>query len=114
MRAALWVSCLVACILSSSCSSTRSLADGEYRLAANKVHVTNDTKYDVRDIQPYIKQKANTYLIFGWTPFLNIYNLSGQNGEKGLGKFFRKIGVAPVVYDPSAVKTSAENIERHL
>ena len=114
LRAALWVSCLVACILSSSCSSTRSLADGEYRLAANKVHVTNDTKYDVRDIQPYIKQKANTYLIFGWNPFLNIYNLSGQNGEKGLGKFFRKIGVAPVVYDPSAVKTSAENIERHL
>lgn len=97
-----------------SCSSTRSLADGEYRLAANKVRITNDDKFSTKEIQPYIKQKANTYLVFGWNPFLNVYNWSGQNGEKGMGKFFRKIGVAPVVYQPSLVTSSIENIERHL
>ncbi|MGN0202616.1 MAG: BamA/TamA family outer membrane protein [Candidatus Cryptobacteroides sp.] len=114
LRAALRVSCCALCFVALSCSTTRSLADGEYRLASNKVIVTNDRKYDVKDIQPYIKQKSNSYLIFGWNPFLNIYNWSGQNGEKGFGKFFRKIGVAPVVYDPASVGTSVENIERHL
>lgn len=113
-QAALRVCFLAATLCAASCSITRSLGDGEYTLAANKIHVTNDSKYDVRDLQPYIKQKANPNLVFGWNPFMSIYNWSGQNGEKGFGKFFRKIGVAPVVYQPSAVATSVENIERHL
>ena len=97
-----------------ACSTTRSLADGELRLARNRVVVLNDEKYNTKDIESYIKQKSNSYLIFGWNPFLNVYNWSGQNGEKGLGKIARKIGVAPVIFESSLVGSSCENIERHL
>lgn len=96
-----------------SCSTTKVLQDGEYRLAGNRIEVINDKKFPVGQIEPYLKQKPNTYLIFGWNPFLNVYNW--QNGKgKGWDKFIRKIGVAPVVYDADMVDSSIENITNRL
>lgn len=101
-------------VLSFSCSTTRVLGDGQFRLADNKVVVDNDRKFNTKEIESYIKQKPNSYIIFGWNPFLNIYNWSGKNADKGINKFLRKIGTAPVVYQPSQVESSVENINRHL
>ncbi len=97
-----------------SCSTTRVLEDGQYRLATNKVEVTNDRRFNTKEIESYIKQKPNSYIVFGWNPFLNIYNWSGKNPDKTVNKFIRKIGTAPVVYQPSQVEASVENIKRHL
>ena len=97
----------------SSCSTTKVLQDGEFRLARNTVTVTNDKTFNTGSIEPYLKQKPNSYFIFGWNPFLNVYNWSsGKN--TGWDRFVRKIGVAPVVYDPELVESSVENISRHL
>lgn len=101
-------------VLSFSCSTTRVLGDGQFRLADNKVVVDNNRKFNTKEIESYIKQKPNSYIIFGWNPFLNIYNWSGKNADKGINKFLRKIGTAPVVYQPSQVEASVENINRHL
>lgn len=101
-------------VLSFSCSTTRVLGDGQFRLADNKVVVDNDRKFNTKEIESYIKQKPNSYIIFGRNPFLNIYNWSGKNADKGINKFLRKIGTAPVVYQPSQVEASVENINRHL
>ena len=102
--------CLAAAV---SCSTTRVLQDGEFRLAKNKIRVTNDKSFNISLIEPYLKQKPNTYFMFGWNPFLNVYNWSNGKG-KGWDKFVQKIGVAPVVYDPEMVESSVENISRHL
>ena len=96
---------MVVCILSfviCSCSTTRVLQDGEFRLARNNVTVVNDKSFNTNQIEPYLKQKPNSYLIFGWNPFLNLYNWSNGKG-KGWDKFVEKVGVAPVVYDPEMV-----------
>lgn len=96
-----------------SCSTTRVLQDGQYRLARNSVEVTNDRKFNLNEIEPYLKQQPNSYFIFGWNPFLNVYNW--QNGKDGgWDRFVRRIGVAPVVYDPQQVENSIENITGHL
>ena len=60
----------VAALLSvaGSCSTTRVLQDGEYRLAKTEVHVSNDKKFNTGKIDPYIKQKPNSNLIFGGFP----------------------------------------------
>ena len=94
--------CLAAAV---SCSTTRVLQDGEFRLAKNKIRVTNDKSFNISLIEPYLKQKPNTYFMFGWNPFLNVYNWSNGKG-KGWDKFVQKIGVAPVVYDPEMVETT--------
>ena len=103
----------LAAVLICSCSTTRVLQDGEFRLARNKISITNDKSFNTNQIEPYLKQKPNSYFIFGWNPFLNVYNWADGKG-KGWDKFVKKIGVAPVVYDPEMVESSVENITRHL
>lgn len=101
-------------LLAGACSTTRLLDDGSYRLASNRIRVTNDRRFATKEIQNYIKQKPNSYLLLGWNPFLNLYNWSGRDASKGINRFIRKIGTPPVVYAPSLVESSIDNIERHL
>ena len=96
-----------------SCSTTRVLQDGEYRLAKNKIIVTNDKDFNPNRLNDYIQQKPNSYFIFGWNPFLNVYNWANGKG-RGWDKFVQKIGVAPVVYDAELVGLSESNLEDHL
>ena len=104
---------VAASVLLPSCSTTRVLQDDQYRLEKNKIVVTNDKNFNVNDIEPYIKQSPNPYFIFGWNPFLNIYNWSSGKGN-GWDRFVQKIGVAPVVYEADLVESSIENISNHL
>lgn len=100
-------------LMALSCSTTRVLQEGEYRLARNRIEVINDSRFSLGEIEPYLKQKPNSYFIFGWNPFLNVYNW--QNGKGGgWDRFVKKIGVAPVVYDPEQVENSIENVKDHL
>ncbi len=100
-------------VFSLSCSTTKVLQDNEYRLAKNKIKVNNDKRFNAESLLPYVKQKENSYFIFGWNPFLNVYNW--QNGKgKGWDKFVQKIGVEPVVYNSELVDKSIENIKNHL
>ena len=96
-----------------SCSTTRVLQDGEYRLAKNEVLIENDKRFSTNKVEPYIKQKPNSNLIFGWNPFLNVYNWGGKSNSF-FARLFRKIGTPPVVYEPDKVNASEDNIKRHL
>jgi len=71
-RLALILPIFLALIAAISCSTTKVLQDGQYRLAKNKIEVTNDKHFNTNQLQPYIKQKPNSYFIFGWNPFLNV------------------------------------------
>ena len=96
-----------------SCSTTRVLQDDQLRLSQNKIEITNDKSFNANQLQPYIKQKPNSYFIFGWNPFISVYNWSNGKG-KGWDKLVQKIGVAPVVYDAEQVETSITNMKNHL
>ncbi|MBQ2451855.1 MAG: hypothetical protein II276_00160, partial [Bacteroidales bacterium] len=48
-----------------------------------------------------------------WSPFMVVYNWSDGSGS-GWDRFLRRIGKAPVVYDPDMVDSSIENITNHL
>ncbi len=100
-----------ACLI--SCSTTKVLQDNEYRLAKNEIEILNDKHFNPNQLQAYLKQKPNSYFIFGWNPFLNVYNW--QNGKgKGWDRFVTKIGVAPVVYEAEQVDNSILNLENRL
>ena len=96
-----------------SCSTTRVLQEDQYRLADNNIQVTNDKKFNTASLTPYIKQKPNPSVMFGWNPFLSVYNWSIGKG-KGWDRFVQRIGQAPVIYDADLVESSIENIENHL
>ncbi len=91
-----------------SCSTTRSLQGDQYRLAGNKIEITNNKEFNPNLLTPYLKQKHR-----GWSPFLYVYNWTNGKG-KGWDRFVQKIGVAPVIYDPDMVDSSIDNIDNHL
>ncbi len=96
-------------IIVASCSTTKVLQDGEYRLTKNKIKVENDREFNPNQLNKYLKQNDN----LGWSPFLYVYNWANGKG-KGWDKLTQKIGKAPVVYNPDMVDSSIENIENHL
>ena len=89
----IYIGILITGILASSCSTTKVLQEGEYRLAKNEVEIVNDKHFNTNEVYPYLKQKPNSYFIFGWNPFLNIYNWTNGKG-KGWDKFVKKIGLS--------------------
>lgn len=91
-----------------SCSTTRVLQDGQYRLRKNKIEVTNDKSFNTNILTPYLKQKS-----IGWTPFMNVFNWTNGKG-KTWDKIISRIGVAPAIYDASLVDASIENFIEHL
>lgn len=96
-----------------SCSTTRVIPSGESRLVHNEIKVLNSKEFEASTIEPYIKQKANTYFLLGWNPFLGIYNWSNGKGN-GWDRFVKKIGQPPVIFDKELVSSSVSNIENHL
>ena len=114
MKRSFRISAVVFLILTAvSCSTTRVLQEDEYRLADNRIKVTNDKKFNTGSLTPYLKQKPNPSIFFGWNPFLSVYNWSNGKG-KGWDRFVQRIGQAPVIYDADLVESSIDNIKTHL
>ncbi len=95
-----------------SCSTTKLVPEGNYRLLSNKV-VFEGEKLSPTEVTPYIRQQAKKGLIFGWGPGMSIYNWSNGSGV-GINKFWETIGTAPVIFDPTQIEGSCANIAKHL
>ena len=102
---------VTAAFLLAACSTTRSLRDGEYMLSKNSIKV-NDRSFNASSLASYVTQKPNSTLL-GFNPLLSIYNWGGRSESK-TARFFRNIGIAPVVYDASQVDASIENMKNYL
>ena len=94
---------LLAAALAASCSTTRVLEEGQYRLTSSTVTVDGAFRYTQDEISPYVRQGGQN-----WNPFICVYNWSRKDG------LFHKLGKAPLVYDPSATEASCNNIERRM
>ena len=100
-------------MVSLACSTTRVLPEGEYRLADNKIRITNDKSFNPNSLTPYLKQKPNPSIFFDWNPFLSVYNWSNGKGT-GWDRFVTRLGQAPVIYNSDLVDSSIDNILNHL
>lgn len=107
----LWIIALMA-LATASCSTTRRLAEGEYRLTDNKVVIVGEGPA-ASELQPYIKQKPNDYFIGKWNPLLYVYNLSSGRGTP-FDRFVEKLGVAPVAFNPALVESSKASMLSHM
>ena len=97
----------------SSCSTTRILQEGEYRLVKNNIIIEDAPELSASDVSGYVKQQTNSFYILGWNPFVSIYNWS--DGSDGFfSKLWRKVGEPPIVFNSSLVAPSCRNIEDHL
>ncbi len=103
---------IISLLAITSCSTTKLVPEGSYRLVSNTVKFEGE-KLSSAEVTPYIRQQPNKGMIFGWSPGLSIYNWSNGSGE-GINKVWEALGSAPVVFDPSQVQNSCDNIAAHL
>lgn len=103
----------LALVIVASCSTTRVLSEDQEWLAKNKIIVKGDKQYNGRELQPYLKQKENNSFLFGWKPFLYVYNWQDGKG-KGWDKFVKKIGDPPVIFEEGQVSSSERSLLGHL
>jgi len=96
-----------------SCSTVRVIPQGSSLLKENNIIITNSEEIESGALSQYIRQQPNRSLIYGWNPFLMIYNWSNGK-ENGWDRFVKKIGQPPVILDSSLVKKSSDNLKNHL
>ena len=96
------------CLLLFSCSTTRVLQDGQYRLEGNTVTITDDPEFPASEVSNYIRQNDGDGSVLGFNPFIYVYNWSKKDG------LWHKLGTPPLIYDEASVGTSITNISNRL
>ncbi len=96
-----------------SCSMVRVIPEGSSMLKENRIEVLNTRAVKPGDLNSFLRQHPNNAFLFGWNPFLSIYNWSSGK-ERGWDRFVEKIGQPPVILDSFLVERSRLNLVNHL
>ncbi len=96
--------------LVAGCQINKYVPENEYLLS--KVKIELDLKdIDKATLKSYQKQKPNTRIFGFWRFHLGLYNLSAKNKENA---WFKRIGEAPVIYDPFLTQKTKLEFERFM
>lgn len=98
------------------CSSKKFLQPGQ-RVLSNVKVTSSNSRFKVGAYKKYVRQHPNTRWFNVFKAPLGLYCLSKADsvkGNKGLSKFFKKIGEPPVVYDSEGTLYGMRNIEQAL
>ena len=88
----LWITLL----LLHACSPAKLVPEGSYLL--DRVEVKSDAKeISKSDLNDYVRQNPNSYVLGMFRMQLGIYNLSGNDSTRWWNRFLRRIGQAPVI-----------------
>jgi len=95
-----------------SCVTTKYVPEDERLLS--KVEIKNpSSSISKQEIKTYVRQQENLKILGFWKFNLGIYNLSGKK-EKKINNWLKKIGEAPVIFDPSLVDKSVSQMTLFL
>lgn len=79
------------------------------------VKMTSDNKsLKAGDFRPYVRQEPNARWFNLLKVPLGIYSISQPDTTRRAGRFFRRVGQAPVVYDSALTEFSRRNLEAAL
>ena len=99
-----------------SCNTTKHVPEGQYLLNKVKIDISegNDGKFNKKELHNYLRQTPNHEILGGAKFQLSIYNLSGKDSTKWYNKWLRRLGQAPVIYDPELTAASANQLKLAL
>ncbi|MCQ2218781.1 MAG: BamA/TamA family outer membrane protein [Paludibacteraceae bacterium] len=96
-----------------SCSLTKYVPEDEYLL--NKVAVKKDNKrVDVAELEELVQQQPNKSWTFLGRVSLRFYSLSGRDTTKWRNRTIRKMGEAPVIYNPTLRRNTELQLSRKM
>lgn len=95
----------------SGCRSTKYVPEGEQLLNRVQIKSTSSSDVSKSQLKSYLRQDANHRILGVWRLYLGIYNLSGRDDSKGINRWLRRIGEAPVLFDSTLIQRSVEQME---
>lgn len=105
--------CFLLLIGITACNPTKFLQENETMLRS--VQMTSDNKLlKVGDYRSYVRQEPNARWFNLLKVPLAIYSISQPDTTRRTGRFFRRIGQAPVVYDSAMTEFSRRSLEAAL
>ncbi len=104
---------IVVCVLA-SCSTTKSVPDGEYLLNKTKIKIEDTKEVAAGDLDNYLRQTENTEVFGFWKLQLNVYNWAGADTSKWINRTLHKIGEAPEIFDASLAGTSMNQLQKAM
>ena len=109
---------VAACVmLLTACSTTKHVPEGKYLLDDVKINITDkdkDTPLKSAEMINYLRQIPNHKVLGGLRLQLAFYNLSGKDSTNWFNKWVRRVGSAPVIYDPSLTDASVKQLSTAL
>ena len=109
---------VAACVmLLTACSTTKHVPEGKYLLDDVKINITDkdkDTPLKRAEMMNYLRQIPNHKVLGGLRLQLAFYNLSGKDSTNWFNKWVRRVGSAPVIYDPSLTDASVKQLSTAL
>ena len=99
-----------------SCSSTKTIPDGQYLLRRNKtVIISKNNDIDKEILEEYIKQTPNTRVLGIFPFYLHMYNMLNKGKEREWKNKLKKvIGEEPVIYDKYLTDKSKKQLALYL
>ena len=109
---------VAACVmLLTACSTTKHVPEGKYLLDDVKINITDkdkDTPLKSAEMMNYLRQIPNHKVLGGLRLQLAFYNLSSKDSTNWFNKWVRRVGSAPVIYDPSLTEASVKQLSTAL
>jgi len=94
-----------------ACSTTKFVPRDRYLLSDTKITIEGDKKNIKKsDIEPFLRQRANTRFLNLFKFQLWLYNLSSSDTNQWISSWLRKIGENPSIYDPFVTEQTRQQI----
>ena len=106
--------CIIIVATLCACSTTKHVPEGKFLVNKVDIKINDNEEIKGSDYYNYLKQRPNHAVLGGLKMQLGIYNLSGRDSTKGINKWLRRIGEAPVIYDHDLTKVSEKELKTIL
>lgn len=100
-------------LLLSSCSLSRYVPQGEYRLNSTKI-ISDHKQIDAQSYNSYLRQLPNNSIILLGKVKLALYSTVNQDTTNGWTRFIHKMGEPPVIYDSTLTIRSINELTRAM
>ncbi len=101
-------------VLLVSCSTTKSVPEGEYLLNKSKIKITDTKDVQADNLRSYLRQTQNTEVFGFWKLQLNVYNWAGQDTSKWVNRTLHKIGEAPEIFSNALTDASRFQLQKAM
>ncbi len=101
-------------LIITGCSSTKHVPEGKYLLDKVAIDITDTEDVNPSELYNYLRQQPN-HKVLGFAKLqLATYSLSGRDTTKWYNQWIRKLGQAPIIYDPSLTDGSVAQLRRAM